>query len=252
MFNQHSGSPFDDPFFRGTISLIEKFQLSYKFATFMIILQRIQAVHNRLISDRPRFLHTDLFNHLSPIRGLTSNEDKLRGIVRNIPICVEGIEPKDISGSDPGLYNTSGYQRRYSESGPLDYHKKLSSGRFSPTDDRKFVAYTKNSLQPLTSSDEEERRSVCSDIVTPQRTLIIPTSVPGKTIAIPLGNVSLTSSQQDLNHPRHRSPKPGSQMEKLTQRLKNLGKHYLFMFTNFLNNLMNTLVHVDDDEFRNF
>ncbi|KAK6025544.1 hypothetical protein OSTOST_08552, partial [Ostertagia ostertagi] len=102
----------------------------------------------------------------------------------------------------------------------------FSSGRLSPTD----ATHPKNSTsQPLLSSDDDDRRSLRSDVV-PHRTLVIPSSIPGgKTIEIPLGSVSLTSSRQDLSssrNDRERSPKPESQMEKLTQRLKNLAKPF--------------------------
>ncbi|WKX91384.1 hypothetical protein Q1695_009882 [Nippostrongylus brasiliensis] len=96
----------------------------------------------------------------------------------------------------------------------------FSSGRLSPSDARP---------PPLLSSDEDEHRSIRSSRsdVSPQRTLVIPSSIPGKTIEIPLGSVSLNSSRQDLlRHDRERSPKPESQMEKLTQRLKNLAKPF--------------------------
>ncbi|VDL87443.1 unnamed protein product [Nippostrongylus brasiliensis] len=55
MFNQSSSSPFDDPFFR----------------------------------DRPRFMRSDLFDRVAPMRRLNSCDDALRGVVRNIPIRVQ-------------------------------------------------------------------------------------------------------------------------------------------------------------------
>ncbi|KAJ1362523.1 hypothetical protein KIN20_022108, partial [Parelaphostrongylus tenuis] len=108
----------------------------------------------------------------------------------------------------------------------------FSSGRLSPTETVKSATFTRNPSRQVLSSDDDERQSVQSEIVIPHRTLIIPSSVPGKTIEIPLGGVSLSSSRQNLNHPRHdrsRSPKTEhaqSQMEKLTQRLKNLAKPF--------------------------
>lgn len=107
----------------------------------------------------------------------------------------------------------------------------FSSGRLSPTE-TKPTPFTKNSSRTLHSSDDDERQSIHSDIIVPHRTLIIPSSVPGKTIEIPLGSASLNSSRQDLAYSRHdrsRSPKTEhnqSQMEKLTQRLKNLAKPF--------------------------
>ncbi|VDM54022.1 unnamed protein product [Angiostrongylus costaricensis] len=106
----------------------------------------------------------------------------------------------------------------------------FSSGRLSPTETTRPATFTKNVSRQLLPSDGDERQSVQSEIVIPHRTLIIPSSIPGKSIEIPLGSVSLNSSRQDLSYPRHdrsRSPKTEhgqSQMEKLTQRLKNLGE----------------------------
>lgn len=107
----------------------------------------------------------------------------------------------------------------------------FSSGRLSPTEPVK----PPNASQPLLASDDDDRRSIRSEVA-PRRTLVIPSAIPGKTIEIPLGSVSLNSSRQDLassKHERDRSPKPESQMEKLTQRLKNLGEfpHLSSMFS---------------------
>lgn len=76
------------------------------------------------------------------------------------------------------------------------------------------------------SSDEEERRSVRSER-SPQRTLIIPSAVPGRTIEIPLGDAAMQRSfSQSWNPepPRPSVPKSESQLERLTQRLRTLGK----------------------------
>ncbi|KAK5977680.1 hypothetical protein GCK32_011212 [Trichostrongylus colubriformis] len=168
---------------------------------------------------------------------MNSCDDALRGVVRNIPIHVQGPEKKttDTFVAEPvnyGTLNGGPFRRRLSESGgsdllpvPREVRRAMSSGRLSPTD---TTTHPKNSTsQPLLTSDDDERRSLRSD-VTPHRTLVIPSSIPGgKTIEIPLGSVSLTSSRQDLSSSRNdrdRSPKPESQMEKLTQRLKNLGE----------------------------
>ncbi|KAK6728865.1 hypothetical protein RB195_006122 [Necator americanus] len=199
MFNQQPGSPFDDPFFR----------------------------------ERPRFFRRDMFDRFAPIRRMNSCDDALRGvgIVRNIPIRVEGqnVEPRNTDGFFAAVPNNAGgrggYQRRFSESEtgpstPGELRRALSSGRLSPTDARAPISRN--------SADEEERRSIRSDIG-PHRTLIIPSTIPGKIIEIPLGSVSLNSSRQDLMVPRNerdRSPKPESQMEKLTQRLRNLAKPF--------------------------
>nr|CDJ89218.1 enhancer of filamentation 1-like [Haemonchus contortus] len=204
MFNQPSGSPFDDPFFR----------------------------------DRPRLLRRDVFDRIAvPVRRMNSCEDALRGVVRNIPIHVEGAEKKNMDSfvGEPAGYGTLNggpFRRRLSDSGgselgipsPRGFRRAMSSGRLSPS----TLPKTSNS-QPQLSSDDDDRRTIRSDI-SPHRTLVIPSSVPGgKSIEIPLGSVSLSSSRQDLTFPRNdrgRSPKPESQMEKLTQRLKNLAKPF--------------------------
>ncbi|EYC00910.1 hypothetical protein Y032_0112g332 [Ancylostoma ceylanicum] len=211
MFNQQSGSPFDDPFFR----------------------------------DRTRMFRNDIFGRFAPVRRMNSCDDALRGVgvVRNIPIRVEvgssygqSVEPKNTNsfvGGGPSRTNNAsngeGFQRRYSESSngpstPKELRRAMSSGRLSPTEVR--APFARN------AADDEERRSIRSDI-SPQRTLVIPSTIPGKTIEIPLGSVSLNSSRQDLVPPpppsrkeRDGSPKPESQMEKLTQRLKNLAKPF--------------------------
>ncbi|ETN84434.1 hypothetical protein NECAME_01661 [Necator americanus] len=90
MFNQQPGSPFDDPFFR----------------------------------ERPRFFRRDMFDRFAPIRRMNSCDDALRGvgIVRNIPIRVEGqnVEPRNTDGFFAAVPNNAGgrggYQRRFSES----------------------------------------------------------------------------------------------------------------------------------------
>ncbi|VDL84065.1 unnamed protein product [Nippostrongylus brasiliensis] len=90
MFNQSSSSPFDDPFFR----------------------------------DRPRFMRSDIFDRVAPMRRLNSCDDALRGVVRNIPIRVQGAEVKttDSVASDSGYGSTANsapagpFQRRFSES----------------------------------------------------------------------------------------------------------------------------------------
>ncbi|VDO82232.1 unnamed protein product [Heligmosomoides polygyrus] len=174
-------------------------------------------------------MRSDLFDRVAaPVRRMNSCDDALRGVVRNIPIRVEGTHSNNKETDSAGCGTLSGrpFQRRLSESAgscldaPRELRRAMSSGRLSPTEPVK----PPNASQPLLASDDDDRRSIRSEVA-PRRTLVIPSAIPGKTIEIPLGSVSLNSSRQDLassKHERDRSPKPESQMEKLTQRLKNL------------------------------
>ncbi|CAJ0594745.1 unnamed protein product [Cylicocyclus nassatus] len=210
MFNPQSSSPFDDPFFR----------------------------------ERTRIFRNDIFDRIAPpLRRMNSCDDALRGvgIVRNIPIRVVGGGGVEGQGSDAKNTNTSNriaipiqvggmgnrFQRRFSESSdgstPRELRRAMSSGRISPTDATPFA-------RSSGADEDAEQRSMRSDVA-PHRTLIIPSTIPGKTIEIPLGTMSMNSSRQELVAPparneRDRSPKPESQMEKLTQRLKNLTKPF--------------------------